>query len=127
MTVAEKKRRQTLIDEYCELRRKHKALGELLEHKKAEVFAFMPEGLPASEECTLHGKKWILLIKAAKWVREIISMRAVFDRVGEDAFLAKCTFPLKAFDELIPETERSKYATREQTGAREVEMVPKNT
>lgn len=126
MTVAEKKRRQTLIDEYCELRGKHKALGELLEHKKAEVFAFMPEGLADSEPCTLHGKNWILLIKACKWVREIISKRAVFDRVGEEAFLENCTFPLKAFDDLIPETERSTYCKRERTGAREVESVPKN-
>ena len=126
MTVAERKRRQTLIDEYAELVREKKKLEEKLASRKAEIFACLPENHPASEPYTLTGKKWILLIKAAKWTREITSLQWVLERVGLEAFMGKCTLPLKAFDELIPEAERSQYCTREQNGAREIEPVQKN-
>lgn len=126
MTVIEKKRRQALIDEYCELYRSKKKLEEQLESKKAEVFALLPENHPASEPFTLTGKKWILLIKAAEWVRTIRDKFAVLKRVGEDEFVTRCTFPLKAFDELIPEAERAQFVDREQNGPRKVEVVQKS-
>ena len=126
MTVIERKRRQALIDEYCELYRAKKKLEEQLESKKAEVFALLPENHPAGEPYTLTGKKWILLIKAAEWVRTIKDKFAVLRRVGQDEFVARCTFPLKAFDELILEGERAQFVDREQNGPRKVEVVQKS-
>lgn len=126
MTVIERKRRQALIDEYCELYRAQKKLEVALENKRAEVFALLPEKHPAGEPYTLTGKKWILLIKAAEWVRTITSKDAVLQRVGLQAFVDSCTFPLKAFDTLIPEVERAQFVDREQNGPRKVEVVQKS-
>lgn len=127
MTVIERKRRQALIDEYCQLYRQKKQLEDALESKKAEVFALLPENHPASEPYTLTGKKWILLIKAAEWVRTITSKDAVLQRVGLQAFVDSCTFPLKAFDALIPEVERAQFLDRQQNGPRKVEPILKSS
>ncbi|MBK8200332.1 MAG: hypothetical protein IPK75_18450, partial [Acidobacteria bacterium] len=57
---------------------------------------------------------------------EILDIAKVLRRVGREAFLAACTFPLKALDALIPdEAERAKFVSREQTGPRKLEVVKK--
>gem|GEM_PF-4362919 len=123
MTAREKREK---VDEYGLLYRDQKEIEKRLSLLKSELFGTMPADYPASEAYTLEGDEFLLIIKAAEWKRTILDIAKVIRRVGRDAFVAACTFSLKALDELIPdEAERAKFVEREQTGPRKVEVVKK--
>lgn len=119
------KEKRAAIDAYGALHKQQKEIESHLALLKAQLFATMPADYPAGEAFTLEGDEYLVIIKAAEWKRTILDIAKVIRRVGRDAFIAACTFPLKALDELIPEGEREKYVSREQTGPRKLEVVKK--
>lgn len=123
MTAKEKR---AAIDAYGALHKQQKEIEAHLAILKAQVMAQLPADHPAGEAYLLEGDEYSIVIKAAEWKREILDLAKVIRRVGRDAFIAACTFPLKALDALIPdEGERAKYVSREQTGPRKLEVVKK--
>lgn len=123
MTAKEKR---AAIDAYGALHKQHKEIEAHLAILKGQVMAQLPADHPAGEAYLLEGDEFSIIIKAAEWKREILDIAKVIRRVGRDAFIAACTFPLKALDALIPdEGERAKYVSREQTGPRKLEVVKK--
>ena len=123
MTAKEKR---AAIDAYGALHKQQKEIEAHLAILKGQVMAMLPADHPAGEAFLVEGDEYSIIIKAAEWKREILDIAKVLRRVGRDAFLAACTFPLKALDALIPdEAERAKYVSREQTGPRKLEVVKK--
>lgn len=123
MTAKEKR---AAIDAYGALSKQQKEIEGHLVILKAQVMAQLPANHPAGEAFLVEGDEYTIIIKAAEWKREILDIAKVIRRVGRDAFIAACTFPLKALDALIPdEAERAKYVNREQTGPRKFEVVKK--
>jgi hypothetical protein len=74
----------------------------------------------AEAHYTLVGTVFEVEISAAGWERRITAMPKLIRAIGRKAFDAACTFPLRAFDALIPETEREKYIRETRTGPRKV-------
>lgn len=122
MTAKEKR---AAIDAYGALYKQQKEIEAHLVILKGQVMAQLPADHPAGEAFMVEGDEYTIVIKAAEWKRTILDIAKVIRRVGRDAFIAACTFPLKALDELIPEAERAKYVSREQTGPRKLEVVKK--
>lgn len=123
MTAKEKR---AAIDAYGALHKQQKEIEAQLALLKAHVMAMLPADHPACEAYMVEGDEFTIVIKAAEWQRKILDIARVVKRVGRAAFLAACTFPLKALDELVPdEAERAKLVSREQTGPRKLEVVKK--
>lgn len=123
MTAKEKR---AAIDAYGALYKQQKEIEAHLVILKAQVMAQLPPDHPPGEAYLVEGDEYSIVIKAAEWKREILDIAKVLRRVGRDAFIAACTFPLKALDALIPdEAERTKFVSREQTGPRKLEVVKK--
>lgn len=122
MTAKEKR---AAIDAYGALHKQYKEIEGHMAILKAQVMAMLPADHPPGEAYMVEGDEFTIIIKAAEWKRTILDIAKVIRRVGRDAFIAACTFPLKALDELIPEAEREKYVSREQTGPRKLEVVKK--
>lgn len=122
MTAKEKR---AAIDAYGALHKQHKEIESQLALLKTQVMAMLPTDHPAGEAYMVEGDEFVLIIKAAEWKRTILDMFKLLRRVGRDVFYARCKFPLEVLDELIPEAERTKYVSREQTGPRKLEVVKK--
>lgn len=123
MTAKEKR---AAIDAYGALHKQQKEIEAHLAILKSQVMAMLPADHPAGEAYMVEGDEFTIVIKAAEWQRKILDIARVVKRVGRAAFLAACTFPLKALDELVPdEAERAKLVSREQTGPRKLEVVKK--
>lgn len=123
MTAKEKR---AAIDAYGELYKQQKEIEGQLAILKPQIMAMLPANHPPGEAYMVEGDEFTIIIKAAEWKREILDMYKLVRRVGREAFLAACSFPLSVLDKLIPdEAERAKYVSREQTGPRKMEVVKK--
>lgn len=123
MTAKEKR---AAIDAYGALYKQQKEIEAHLAILKGQVMAQLPADHPPGEAFLLEGDEYSIIIKAAEWKREILDMFKLVRRVGREAFLTACSFPLGVLDKLIPdEAERAKYVSREQTGPRKLEVVKK--
>lgn len=123
MTAKEKR---AAIDAYGELYKQHKEIEGQLAILKPQIMAMLPANHPPGEAYMVEGDEFTIIIKAAEWKREILDMFKVVRRVGREAFLTACSFPLGVLDKLIPdEAERAKYVSREQNGPRKMEVVKK--
>lgn len=123
MTAKEKR---AAIDAYGALHKQHKEIEGHMALLKGQIFAMLPADHPPGEAYMVEGEEFTIIIKAAEWKREILDMFKLVRRVGREAFLTACSFPLGVLDKLIPdEAERAKYVSREQTGPRKLEVVKK--
>lgn len=123
MTAKEKR---AAIDAYGELYKLRKEVDGQLDILKSKIMAMLPANHPAGEAYMVEGEEFTIIIKAAEWKREILDMFKLVRRVGREAFLTACSFPLGVLDKLIPdEAEREKFVSREQTGPRKLEVVKK--
>jgi len=123
MTAKEKR---AAIDAYGELHKQQKEIEGQLAILKPKIMALLPASHPPGEAYMVEGDEFTIIIKAAEWKREILDMFKLVRRVGREAFLTACSFPLGVLDKLIPdEAERAKYVSREQTGPRKLEVVKK--
>lgn len=120
------KEKRAAIDAYGALHKQQKEIEAHLGVLKGQVMAQLPADHPPGEAFLLEGDEFTIIIKAAEWKREILDMFKLVRRVGREAFLTACSFPLGVLDKLIPdEAERAKYVSREQTGPRKLEVVKK--
>lgn len=123
MTAKEKR---AAIDAYGELYKQQKEIEGQLAILKPQIMGMLPANHPPGEAYMVEGDEFTIVIKAAEWQRKIMDMARVLKRVGRAAFLAACTFPLRALDELVPdEAERANLVSREQTGPRKLEVIRK--
>lgn len=123
MTAKEKR---AAIDAYGELYKQQKEIEGQMAILKPQIMAMLPANHPPGEAYMVEGDEFTIIIKAAEWKREILDMFKLVRRVGREAFLTACSFPLGVLDKLIPdEAERAKYVSREQTGPRKMEVVKK--
>lgn len=123
MTAKEKR---AAIDAYGELYKLQKEVEGQIGILKSKIMAMLPADHPPGEAYLVEGDEFTIIIKAAEWKREILDMFKLVRRVGREAFLTACSFPLGVLDKLIPdESERAKYVSREQTGPRKLEVVKK--
>lgn len=101
----------TLVDELGELDQQMqplKALAGRAEKIKAQLRAHIGEQkIPAEEAVILKGKRFEVEARLPPQ-REVCSMKALFDRLGQTKFLRICTVTIKAIEEALPRSEAAK-------------------
>lgn len=81
-------------------------------------------GVPAAT-ITLQGKQYTAVLGPRENQTKIVSMAKVWKAVGSKAFLAACSFTLKALEQLISDPiERAKLLKTDRTGSRSVKTFP---
>jgi len=117
--------RAAIVDEFGRVDAELGPLKKRHEQLRKEILSWLPAGTLPSAVITQQGSTHVVQIGAAGIDRTITGIVKLFDRVGKTQFLKLCTFPLKAFDSLIPADEHKKYLKEEQTGSRKVTVVAK--
>ena len=108
-----------LVDEFGVLDEQLSALKKKHAEARDALMARAP-ALRGADDFTMDGLVFCAQISACSWERTIVNMRKLARKLTRRVFDGACTFPLKTFDALIPEAERERYVTREQTGPRKV-------
>jgi hypothetical protein len=80
-------------------------------------------GWPLSSPQTFTGDRYMVVVKASKFERVVDKVR-LWKHVGQTAFLRACGVTVKAFEALVPAYEREGFLSMEQTGSREIDVVP---
>jgi hypothetical protein len=118
-----------LIDELGDVRERlaRSPVSRLKKRERAIVgiiLAWM-QGKKATATSTFAGSRFTVRVSACSHERQIKDLRKLFDRLGKKRFLELCSFTLKALEDHVPLPERAEFITETQTGARDVETLPR--
>lgn len=81
------------------------------------------KGCPDATPGIFHGDRYTVHVAQRKFERAIDKVR-LWKKLGATAFLKACTVTIKAFETVVPAVEREGFVSMEQTGSREITVVP---
>ena len=118
--------RESLIDEYAELRQKMRAWNANVNPYAARfdelnrLILSWYEDHPADRSAIAEGRRWKLPITARRWQRSIQNLAGFFRKVGRERFLELCSVTLGAIEKEISADKLELYIHSEQSGNRSI-------
>jgi hypothetical protein len=120
----EQARRGELIDEAGrigeEIGDKAKRLKDLEKQFRLWTEA---DGVDAGAAVLYVGAIFAVTVAKKEEQRRILSLRAIYKKVGITKFLDKCSLTLKALEDLVGKDHAEQYVARERTGSRDVTIA----
>lgn len=114
---------QRLIAEFKPIRNEHDLVMKEADSLAKEIASWIPQNTPAENGVVLEGERYNAQISARSNERRVKDFAPILKAIGQKAFLAAASIPLKVLDVLLNDEQKAKYISQERTGSRRVTCV----
>ena len=83
-------------------------------------------GVSPDDGTTVVGLHHVLKVEPASWQRSVTSKKAIFEALGNEAFVKLATFKLTDLDKYLTEAQKEAALSKERTGPRKSTVAEKD-